>query len=93
MSTKISLLPAVLLVLVLTGLAACASAPTEEGAVAAADIDKVVCRREADTGSRLPKKTCKKQSEWDAIAEENERIRRNLDRASTGGSISDGSRQ
>ncbi len=93
MSTKVSLLPASALVLVLIGLSACASAPVEEGAVAAADVDRVVCRRDADTGSRLPKKTCKKQSEWDAIAEENEQIRRNLDRASTGGSISDGSRQ
>ncbi len=93
MSTKVSLLPATALVFALIGLSACASAPTEEGALVAADVDKVVCKRDADTGSRLPKKTCKKQSEWDAIAEENEQIRRNLDRASTGGSLSDGSRQ
>ena len=92
MSTKNSLFPALALAAVTLGISACASAPTEEGAVAAVDVDRVVCRREADTGSRLPKKTCKKQCEWDLIAEENERIRRSLRRGSTAtGNYSDGS--
>ncbi len=93
MSPNASLFCAGALVLAVIGLSACASAPTEEGAMAAAEVDKIVCRREADTGSRLPKKTCKKQSEWDAIAEDNEQIRRNLERDSTAGTITDGGRQ
>ena len=88
MSTKFLLFPALALAAVTLGISACASAPTEEGAMAAADIDPVVCKRDADTGSRLKKKTCKKQSEWDLIAEENERIRRNLERGSAAGGIS-----
>lgn len=93
MSTQLSSIRTGALALALIALSACASEPIEEGAMAAAEVDPVVCKKDADTGSRLPKKTCKKQSEWDLIAEENERIRRNLDRGSTGGSITDGTRQ
>ena len=93
MSTQVPPFRSLALALVVFGLSACASAPTEEGAVAAADLDPVVCKKDADTGSRLAKKKCKKQSEWDLIAEENERMRRNLERGSAAGSISDGTRQ
>ena len=93
MSTQVKMFRSLALALIILGISACASAPTEEGAMVAADLDPVVCKQDANTGSRLQKKTCKKQSEWDLIAEENERIRRNLERGSTGGSISDGSRQ
>jgi hypothetical protein len=33
--------------------------------------EKKVCRTDPDTGSILPKKTCKTQGEWDALSVQN----------------------
>ena len=35
--------------------------------------DKMICKEQAQTNSRFRKKTCRKKSEWAAIAEENKR--------------------
>ena len=81
------------LAVVSLGMAACASSPPEDGLVAADDSQKVVCRNEAKTGSRMAKKVCRTQGEWDEIAAENKEMRQSLQKGSTSGGISDGSRQ
>lgn len=44
--------------------------------------DRRVCKRERVTGSRIPEKVCRKESEWERIAE---RARENVERAREGG--------
>ena len=80
--------------LLLLGLAACASSPSGEGLVAGGkDPNKVICRNEPNTGSRLPKKVCHTRAEWDEIAAASAELGHSLQRDSVGGAISDGSRQ
>ena len=57
MSTQVKMFRSLALALIILGISACASAPTEEGAMFAADLDPVVCKQDANTGSRLQKKT------------------------------------
>jgi hypothetical protein len=79
--------------LVLLGLAACASS-TSDGLMADEKHPQdVICRNEPNTGSRLPKKTCRTRAEWEAIAAASAELGRSLQRDSVGGSITDGSRQ
>ncbi len=75
-----SFLSGIALVLIIA--AGCASEPSAAGAVAIADNDpeRVVCHKDPDIGSRLPKRVCKTVREWDAIAEEEKEDRRNLRR-------------
>lgn len=76
------------------GLAACASSPPADGLVAdETDPLKIICRNEPNTGSRLPKKVCRTRQEWDEIAAANQEMKRGLQRDTTSGAISDGSRQ
>lgn len=67
---------AVLIFIVLA--AGCAPQST---ALADKDPTRIVCRDEPDTGSRLPKRTCKEAREWDAIAEVNRQAKRNMRRS------------
>ena len=60
-------------------LSACAS---DSGAtVASNDPNRTICRTEPDTGSRIPKRTCKTAAEWERIAEENRQAKRDLRRS------------
>ncbi len=43
------------------------TAEEAEAAAVAAAFDPRVCKRFAPTGTRISKKVCKKQSEWDAL--------------------------
>jgi hypothetical protein len=78
------------LALVLLVMGACASS-SPSGALHAEQ--RIVCRSDVNTGSRLPKKTCRSKEEWDQIAEESAELSRNLERATRDGAISDGARQ
>lgn len=78
------------LALVLLVLGACASS-TPSGTLHAEQ--RIICRSDANTGSRLPNKTCRTKEEWDRIAEETGELSRNLERATRDGVISDGARQ
>ncbi len=60
----------------------CASDPT---AVADKDPTRIICRNEAETGSRLPKRTCMEAREWEAMAEEAAQLKRNMDRGTVDG--------
>lgn len=35
--------------------------------------DKLICKKEAKTGTRFPTKICHTRAEWDAISEQNKR--------------------
>ncbi len=59
----------------------CASQST---ALVDKDPTRIICRDEPDTGSRLPKRTCKEAREWEEIAEANQRAKRDLQRRTTG---------
>ena len=48
------------------------SAPASAGSETK-DGAKLVCKREAKTGTRFPKKTCHTRAQWDQIAEQNKR--------------------
>jgi len=78
------------LALVLLVMGACASS-SPSGTLHAEQ--RIVCRSDVNTGSRLPKKTCRSKQEWDQIAEETAELSRNLERATRDGVISDGARQ
>jgi hypothetical protein len=45
------------------------------------DPDRVVCRRDADTGSRLSKRTCKTAREWEQERLDNQEAIRNATRS------------
>lgn len=60
-------------------LAGCAS--DSANTVADNDPNRIICRTDPNTGSRLPKRVCKTAAEWDDIAARNEEERRNLGRA------------
>ena len=61
-----------------------AGCAAENPALVDKDPTRIICRDEPDTGSRLPKRTCKEAREWEAIAEANQRAKRDLQRSSTG---------
>jgi hypothetical protein len=54
---------------------------------------RMICRSDVNTGSRLPNKTCRSKQEWDQIAEETAELKRNLERSTRDGAISSGARQ
>jgi opacity protein-like surface antigen len=45
------------------------------------DPDRMVCKRQGDTGSRLPKKVCKTAHEWEQERLENQEAIRNAPRS------------
>ncbi len=57
-----------------------AGCATDPDAVVAKDPTRIVCRTEAQTGSRLPSRECKEAREWQALADEAERLGRNMQR-------------
>ena len=57
-----------------------AGCATDPNGIVAKDPTRIVCRTEAQTGSRLPSRECKEAREWAAIADENERLGRNMER-------------
>ncbi len=86
------ILVSVLLVSIALGISACASSSSSELMLADDDPNRIVCRDDINTGSRLKKKTCRTQQEWDEIAEQTAEMHRGLERDSTKGSITEGSR-
>lgn len=74
------------------GLTACAGTSSTETMLTDDDPNRVVCRNDINTGSRLKKKTCRTQAEWDEIAERTAEMQRGLERDTTEGAITDGSR-
>ena len=84
MKSKVSFLSAIALPLIIA--AGCASEPSAPGAVVVADNDpeRIICHKDPEIGSRLPKRVCKSAREWDAIAEEEKEDRRNLRRGAVG---------
>ena len=74
------------------GLTACAGTSSTETMLADDDPNRIVCRNDINTGSRLKKKICRTQAEWDEIAEQTAEMQRGLQRDTTEGSITDGSR-
>jgi hypothetical protein len=69
---------------------ACASS-TPSGTLHAEQ--RIICRSDVNTGSRLPNKTCRSKQEWDRISEETGELARNLERSTREGTISSGGRQ
>ena len=71
-----------IVVLSIAVLAGCATEP-KPGAVIVDENDpqRVVCKNDPNTGSRLPKKTCKTAQEWEDIAAANQLAKRNLRRS------------
>lgn len=61
------------LVVAFAGLSALVAAPALSGSPAAATADgegqKMVCKHQKSSTSRVPKKTCRARAEWDAIEE------------------------
>ena len=53
-------------------MAAQAGAPATAAASPAVKPDKIVCKSELVAYSRIPERVCRKQSEWDSIAKQNE---------------------
>lgn len=91
MHTLISVLRNLALILLPLGLAACASTSSTE-TMLADDPNRVICRDDIHTGSRLPKKICRTKLEWDEIALETAKLHRSLERDTAQGEISSGSR-
>lgn len=83
MKSKLNVVWLTTLLFSLNLMAGCASGPT---ALVDKDPTRIICRDEPDTGSRLPKRTCKEAREWEAIAEANQLAKRNLRRRSVDGS-------
>jgi hypothetical protein len=76
------------LTLALMMMVACASSPdaASEGTSAAVegDPDRMICRREKDTGSRLSSRTCKTAREWEEERERNQEAMRNANKSPVG---------
>ena len=72
---------AAIAIIIIAGISGCGS---NSPGLVDNDPTRIICRDEPDTGSRLPKRTCKEAREWDAIAQENQEARRNMRRPSTG---------
>ncbi len=86
------ILGSVLIASLALGVSACASSSSSDVLLADDDPNRVVCRNDINTGSRLKKKTCRTQAEWDEIAERTAEMHRGLQRDSAEGAITDGSR-
>jgi len=77
-------------VLTMVILAGCASSPDTASAgygnseAIEGDPDRMVCRREKDTGSRLSSRTCKTAREWEEERLLNQEEMRNAQRGGTG---------
>jgi len=77
-------------VLTLVILAGCASSPDSESASYGAseaieqDPDRIVCRREKETGSRLASRTCKTAAEWEQERLDNQDAMRNAQKSPQG---------
>lgn len=79
------------LVFLLVVAAGCAAPPSPSQAVSGGDVlvtasgdidlNRIVCRDDKPTGSRLAKRTCKTKREWQIEAEENQEAKRNLPRS------------
>lgn len=87
-----SVLRGVLIALVGFGLTACAGTSSTETMLADDDPNRIICRDDINTGSRLKKKTCRTKAEWDEIAEKTAEMQRGLQRDTAEGAITDGSR-
>ena len=81
------------LILVSAALTACASSSSTGTMLADDDPNRIICRDDIHVGSRLPKKTCRTKQEWDELAVETAKIHRSLQRDTTQGEISSGSRR
>ena len=92
MHTSISVLRGLALTLLTLGLTACASTSSTETMVADDDPNRVICRDDIHTGSRLSKKVCRTKLEWDELALETAKLHRSLERDTTQGEISGESR-
>jgi hypothetical protein len=67
-----------LLSLALAGIAAMPAAAEQQRQDNEKPEQKIVCKRDAETGTRFKKKTCHSVAEWDVIAEENRRAAKEL---------------
>ncbi len=78
------------LMLALMIMAGCASSPDTESAGYSAsealegDPDRIVCKREKETGSRLVSRTCKTAREWELERERNQEAMRNAQKSPQG---------
>ncbi len=77
MKTKLVRIPMVLMFLSATSLAA-AETPSAPAAEASKDEKEIVCKRQAPTGSRLTKKTCRSKKHLDEVAEKAKRNAREM---------------
>lgn len=67
-----------LLSLVLAGIAAMPATAQQQSQESEKPENKIVCKRDAETGTRFKKKTCHSVAEWDLISEENRRAAKEL---------------
>ena len=78
------------LMLVLVIATGCASSPDTASASNSAstaiegDPDRIVCRREKETGSRLASRTCKTAAEWEQERLDNQDAMRNAQKSPAG---------
>ncbi len=66
-------------------LGGCASTPEGETVASNSDPDRLICRKEESMGSRLPKRICKKNAEWERDAEASRQAVRTQQRGAVGG--------
>ena len=92
MRTLVSVPCGLALILASAGLTACASTSSTEAMLAQDDPNRIICRNDINSGSRLKKKTCRPKWEWDEIAAGTAEIHRNLQRDTAKGEVSEGSR-
>lgn len=76
------------LALASVGISACASSTSDSLLVSQDDPQRVICRSDINTGSRLPKKTCRTKAEWDELAAQTAELHRNLQRSTVDGALS-----
>lgn len=62
--------------------AGCANSSGSAAVASDADKDpeRVICRDDINTGTRIPRKICKTAAEWETDAEETREINKNLER-------------
>lgn len=79
---KLGVIAAASLLVVLAGCAG-SGGPKEFRSAEEIDMQKIICRSEKPTGSRIAKRVCKTEGEWLAEAEESKELMRNRDRGPT----------